>query len=165
MKHLTFPENKLNFPQNVLLQVTKSSVGKKKKTTQKDSDWLLSCNMTWTLSCNDVLPKKLTKLPNASLTEFHSDDCQKSEWMTFLQRLNAIKRNKNMHVDTCELCKQESDYTINASWGQQVSFSTKTRFWIIGMDWDPLQAVCWQYRGVCWSTKYMFSKILPFFNL
>lgn len=22
-------------------------------------------------------------------------------------------------------------------------------FWIIGMDWDPLQAVCWQYRGVC----------------
>jgi len=35
VKHLTFPENKLNFPHNVLLQVTKTIVGKKKKQLKK----------------------------------------------------------------------------------------------------------------------------------
>lgn len=84
-----------------------------------------------------------------------------SEWH-FLQRLDAIKGNKNIHVDTCELCKQESDYTIHAA-VRQHHFLLMHGFCITGMYQDPLQVVCWQYGGMCWYTKYMFSKILVLF--
>ena len=50
-----------------------------------------------------------------------------SEWH-FLQRLDAIKGNKTIHVDTCELCKQESDPTIHTPWRH---FSLSPQAWFL----------------------------------